>query len=39
MIIHTIDVICNFLAEPVWYPAYALLFMLAVIAVVAWLGR
>lgn len=35
---HTLDIIWNFLAEPVWYPAYALLFMLAVIAVIAWLA-
>jgi hypothetical protein len=35
----TIGVIWNYLAEPVWWPAYALLFMLLVIAVVVWLGR
>lgn len=35
----TLDLLWNFLAEPVWYPAYALLFMLSVIAIVAWLGR
>ena len=35
MIMHIIGI----MAEPVWWPAYALLFALLVIAVVAWLGR
>ena len=33
MIMHIIGI----MAEPVWWPAYALLFMLAVIAVIVWL--
>ncbi|MDA8153653.1 MAG: hypothetical protein M0003_13265 [Acidithiobacillus sp.] len=35
---NTLDHLWKFLVEPVWYPAYAILFMLAMIALIAHFG-